>query len=157
MTLQILSFYPIDHETLAPVPNVTESEYFSKILEKDETPVITDLQGVHLKVLTGHRGTVLYCAGDVTVYRVNPTTYGGNGMYAVPSPGTEETVEISTAHGRFRGRLCSVQMTCKCSDCTSRVTRSWDRACTTTKRGYKTRNLSWGQSVVSTNHERPAC
>jgi hypothetical protein len=109
MTLQLLSFYPIDHETLAPVPNVTESEYFSKILEKDETPTITNLDGVRLKALTSHRGTILYCAGDVTVYRVNPTTYGGNGMYALPSPGTEETVEISTANGNFRGQaiFCS--------------------------------------------------
>ena len=109
MTLQILSFYPIDEATLAPTPNVSETEYFSEILKKDETPTITSIDGVHLKVMASHRGTVLYCAGDVTVYRVNPTTYGGNGMYAVPSPGTEETVEISTAHGRFRGQamFCS--------------------------------------------------
>ena len=109
MALQILSVYPIDHPALAPVPNVTEAEYFSKILEKDETPVITNLNGAHLTVLANHRGTVLYCAGDVTVYRVNPTTFGGNGMYALPSLGTEETVEISTANGNFRGQaiFCS--------------------------------------------------
>ena len=105
MALQILSVYPIDQPTLAPVPNVTEAEYFSKILEKDETPTITNLDGVHLKVLTGHRGTILYCAGDVTVYRVSPTTYGGNGMYAMPSPGTEETVDFLTVNGMFRGQV----------------------------------------------------
>lgn len=105
MALQILSVYPIDHPALAPVPNVTEAEYFSKILEKDETPVITNLNGAHLTVLADHRGTVLYCAGDVTVYRVNPTTRGGNGMYAMPSPGTEETVEFSTVNDRFRGQV----------------------------------------------------
>ena len=105
MALQILSVYPIDQQTLAPVPNVTEAEYFSKILEKDETPTITNMYGAHLKLLADHRGTVLYCAGDVTVYRVNPTTRGGNGMYAMPSPGTEETVEFSTVNGMFRGQV----------------------------------------------------
>lgn len=109
MTLQILSFYPIDQAMLAPAPNVTEAEYFSKILEKDETPTITNLDGVHLTVLTSHRGTVLYCAGGVTVYRVSPTSFGGNGMYSMPSPGTQETVDISTVNGRFRGQaiFCS--------------------------------------------------
>jgi hypothetical protein len=109
MTLQILSFSPVDWAMLAPAPNVTEAEYFSKILEKDETPTITNLDGVHLTVLTSHRGTVLYCAGGVTVYRMSPTSFGGNGHYSFPSPGTEETVEISTVNGRFRGQaiFCS--------------------------------------------------
>jgi hypothetical protein len=105
MTLQILSFYPIDQVTLAPVPNVTESAYFSEILEKDETPTITNLDGVHLTVLTSHRGTILYCAGDVTVYRISPTSSGGNGHYNMPLHGTEETVDFSTVNGRFRGQV----------------------------------------------------
>jgi len=106
MTLQILSFNPIamNEGMLAPTPNVSEAEYFSEILKKDETPRITNIDGVHLKVLTGHRGTVLYCAGGVTVYRVSPTTFCGNGYYSMPSPGTEETVDFSTANGRFRGQ-----------------------------------------------------
>ena len=108
-TLQILSFYPIDEAMLAPTPNVSETEYFLEILKKDETPKITNIEGVHLKVLTGHRGTVLYCAGGVTVCRISPTTFCGNGYYSMPSPGTEETVDFSTVNGRFRGQaiFCS--------------------------------------------------
>lgn len=107
MTLQILSFYPIDCDDnrLYPAPNVTETEYICDITKKDETPTITNLDGVHLTVLTTHRGTMLYCAGNVTVYRIKPTTFGGNGYYEMPSPGTEETVEISTVNGRFRGQV----------------------------------------------------
>jgi L-aminopeptidase/D-esterase-like protein len=104
MALQITSFTPIEENMLAPTPNVSETEYFSEILKKDETPRITDVEGVHLKVLTSHRGTVLYCAGGVTVFRVNPGTFCGNGYYAMPSPGTEETVHFSTPNGRFRGQ-----------------------------------------------------
>jgi hypothetical protein len=104
MALQITSFTPIEDNMLAPTPNVSETEYFSEILKKDETPRITDVEGVHLKVLTSHRGTVLYCAGGVTVFRVNPGTFCGNGHYVMPSPGTEETVHFSTPNGRFRGQ-----------------------------------------------------
>ena len=106
MTLQIMSFYPIDSNEamLYSAPNVRESEYISEILKMDETPKITNLNGVHLTVLTSHRGTNLYCAGGVTIYRVNPTSFGGNGHYSTPPPGTEETVEFSTSGGRFRGQ-----------------------------------------------------
>lgn len=107
MTLQILSFYPIndDDARLYPAPNVTETEYIYDIRKKDETPTITNLDGVHLTVLTSYRGTNLYCAGKVTAYRINPTSSGGNGCYSMPPPGTEETVEFSTAGGRFRGQV----------------------------------------------------
>ena len=111
MTLQILSFYPIDDDAnrLYPAPNVTETEYIYDIMKKDETSTITNLDGVRLTVLTSYRGTKLYCAGGVTVYRMSPTTFGANGFYSMPSPGTEETVEFSTAGGRFRGQaiFCS--------------------------------------------------
>jgi len=108
MNLQITSFYPIDsnENRLYPAPNVTETEYMYDIMKKDETPTITNLDGVHLTVLTSHRGTNLYCAGGVTVYRISPTSFGGNGHYSMPPPGTEETVEFSTANGRFRGQVC---------------------------------------------------
>lgn len=106
MALQIMSFYPIDDATLAPTPNVTETQYINDILNNDDnTPVITNLDGVHLNVLVNHRGTLLYCAGQVTVIRSSPTTFGGNGYYTMPSPGTEETVEFSTVQGRFRGQV----------------------------------------------------
>lgn len=105
MTIQILSFYPIEHTMLSPAPNVTETEYIYNIMNKDETPTITNLDGVHLTVLTNHRGTNLYCAGGVTVYRLSPTTFGANGYYTMPSSGTEETVDFSTANGRFRGQV----------------------------------------------------
>jgi hypothetical protein len=104
MTLQILSYYPIDENMLGPTPNVTETEYILEVTKNDETPRITNVEGVHLKVLTSHRGTILYCAGGVTVSRVSPNTTSGNGYYAMPSPGTEETVHFSTANGRFRGQ-----------------------------------------------------
>jgi hypothetical protein len=100
-----MSFYPIDQVSLSPVPNVNETEYFSEILEKDDTPVITNLNGVHLTVLTTHRGKVLYCAGGVTVYRISPTSSGGNGHYNMPPHGTEETVDFETVNGRFRGQI----------------------------------------------------
>jgi hypothetical protein len=103
-TIQIISFYPIDQGMLCPAPNVKETEYISDILQKDETPEITNLDGVHLTVLTSHRGTNLYCAGGVTVYRLSPDTVGANGYYSMPSPGTEETVDFSTVNGRFRGQ-----------------------------------------------------
>ena len=109
MNLQILSFSPADRAMLAPAPNVNEAEYIDGILKKDETPTITNLDGIHLTVLTSHRGTILYCAGGVTVYRMSPVSFGGNGHYSFPSPGTEETVEISTVNGLFRGQaiFCS--------------------------------------------------
>jgi hypothetical protein len=105
MILQILSFSPADRGMLAPAPNVNEAEYIDDILKKDETPTITNLDGVRLTVLTSHRGTNLYCAGGVTVYRMSPTSFGGNGFYSMPPLGTEETVEFSTAGGRFRGQV----------------------------------------------------
>jgi hypothetical protein len=104
MALQILSFSPIDDNMLAPTPNVTETEYILEVTKNDETPRITNVEGVRLKILTTHRGTVLYCAGGVTVFRVSPDTISGNGYYAMPSPGTEETVHFSTPNGRFRGQ-----------------------------------------------------
>jgi len=107
MSLQILSFYPLDAENayLHATPNVNESEYIREFLSKDETPTITNLNNGPLTILAHHRGSNLYCAGRVTVYRTNPTTFGGNGYYTMPPPGTEETVEFSTAGGRFRGQV----------------------------------------------------
>jgi len=99
-----MSFSPIDENILGPTPNVTETEYILETTKNDETPRITNVEGVHLKVLTTHRGTILYCAGGVTVSRVDPKTSSGNGYYAMPSPGTEETVHFSTPNGRFRGQ-----------------------------------------------------
>jgi len=104
MTLQILSYSPIDDNILGPTPNVTETEYILEVTKNDETPRITNVEGVRLKILTTHRGTILYCAGGVTVSRVSPNTTSGNGYYAMPSPGTEEMVHFSTPNGRFRGQ-----------------------------------------------------
>jgi hypothetical protein len=107
MSLQILSFYPLDGDEahLHATPNVNESEYIREFLAKDETPTITNLNNGPLTIITHHRGSNLYCAGRVTVYRLSPITFGGNGYYTMPSPGTEETVEFSTAGGRFRGQV----------------------------------------------------
>ena len=71
MEVHVLSLAPIQVNLLAPAPNVTETEYYSAILKEDTSPTITDykdLMASPLKVLTSHRGTVLYCNGRATVY-----------------------------------------------------------------------------------------
>jgi len=80
---------------LLPTPNVTEAAYIEEIMKADSTPQITELSvGSVLRCLTTYRGHVLYCAGGVTVYRMFPTTEGGNGRVCYPDNGHEEEVLI---------------------------------------------------------------
>ena len=97
ITLSNLSASPAS--PLMPTPNVTEWEALKACLDADTTPPVTDLLAEPLTFLATHRGSVLYCAGGVTVYRRSPTTSGGNGYFAMPPAGTSEPVYVTTRSG----------------------------------------------------------
>jgi hypothetical protein len=106
--MQILSLKSSTREPcmLLPTPNVTEAEYIADIMQADNTPQITELSvGSVLRCLTTYRGHVLYCAGDVTVHRVSPSTDGGNGRVCYPDNGQEEDVLIMTEPGWYEARV----------------------------------------------------
>ena len=97
ITLSNLSASPFS--PLMPTPNVAEWEAIKACLAADTTPSVTDLLAEPLTFLESHRGSVLYCAGGVTVYRRSPTTSGGNGYFALPPTGTSEPVYVTTCSG----------------------------------------------------------
>ena len=68
ITLSNLSASPFS--PLMPTPNVAEWEAIKACLAADTTPPVTDLLAEPLTFLATHRGSVLYCAGGVTVYRM---------------------------------------------------------------------------------------
>jgi hypothetical protein len=105
-----MSLKPTEKTVLAPAPCVRETDYISEILRNDQTPLITDFQAQPLNVLTNYRGVMLYCAGGVSVHRVDPKTNGGHGFVAVPQSDAEEDVIISSSVvGRFSARVKFVE------------------------------------------------
>ena len=110
MKIIVMSLKPTEKTMLAPAPCVRETEYISEILKEDTTPPITNLQAQPLTVLTNYRGTMLYCAGGVSVHRVDPKTNGGNGFTSLPQGGDlDEDVIISSSIGKFSARVKFVE------------------------------------------------
>jgi hypothetical protein len=101
--LTVLSYIRSDINPLAPAPNVHEAEYISNVMKQDTTLPVTDLMAGPLSVIMHHRGSLLYCAGGVTVHRYNPSTMGANGYSSMPSEGMEEQVIIMCSTGRYAG------------------------------------------------------
>ena len=104
-SLTVLSCTRTDASPLTPAPNVHEATYIATLVNKDTSPLVTDLMAGPLTVLANHRGSLLYCAGGVTVYRINPTGMGGYGYSSLPLAGAEEDVSITCQMGGFYARV----------------------------------------------------
>ena len=102
MKLTVVSLEPVAFNPLAPAPSVRDVDYITDRLNADDTPPITDLMAGPIEVLADYRGHMLYCAGGVSVHRVNPLTHGGNGMTSLPAKNSDEEVIISHVNGRFK-------------------------------------------------------
>jgi hypothetical protein len=101
MKFTVVSFKPITVNPLVPAPSVRDVDYITEQLQSDTTPTITDLMAGPIEVLADYRGVMLYCAGGVSVHRINPLTHGGNGMTSLPIEPIDENVIISHINGRF--------------------------------------------------------
>lgn len=109
-SLRVLSHETPTHDDgdwpLEPTPNVTESEQIWDISQEDKTPPITDFVGAGpIKILTHYRGNMVYCAGCVSIHRVNSSTAACNGYSPFPPPGTVEDVILSSIIGKCRARI----------------------------------------------------
>lgn len=102
MKFTVVSTEPLVFNPLAPAPSVRDVDYISERLRSDEGPKVTDLMAGPIEVLADYRGSVLYCAGGVTVHRINPKTNGGNGMTSLPTQPIDEDVIISYTNGRVK-------------------------------------------------------
>ena len=102
MEFTVLSYEPCTFTYLTPAPNATEVEEITRILKENASEPITDLTAQSIKVLAHYRGYMLYCQGDVTVYRYAPNSDGVNGHSYMPDHGTEEDVVIN---GQFMARV----------------------------------------------------
>jgi hypothetical protein len=100
MKVTVLSYEPTSLSPLAPAPNVTEAGDIADILYTDKSPPVTEITATPLRVLTTHRGILLYCAGGVVIHRHDPRTLWVNGFSALPE-GTLEDVIITCQGARF--------------------------------------------------------
>lgn len=104
MRVTILSYEPTNLSPLAPAPNVIEAGDIADILYTDTSQPITEITAIPLRVLTSHRGVLLYCAGGVVIHRHEPKTSWGNGFSALPR-GTTEDVILTCQGSRFLARV----------------------------------------------------
>lgn len=99
MYIKFGSIEPVAYLPLTPSPNITEMIRFSESLKLD-----VESSG-QFKVLDSYRGHILYCSGNVTVYRTDPMIQGGQGMLCPPVAGAEEDAHVKTPDGIFKARL----------------------------------------------------
>jgi hypothetical protein len=106
MYIQIVSFEPVENSPLMPAPSVKEVTRISESLKVNSSCAVTDLASSGpIEILDTYRGHILYCSGNVTVYRNDPTITGGQGMLCPPVVGTEEDAHVMTLKGMFKARL----------------------------------------------------
>jgi len=106
MYIEVLSFELLDGPALMPTPSCNESEYISLCLSANKRPTISDLASAgSIEILADYRGAMLYCAGDVSVYRHEPKTPGGIGCVSPAPHGLEENVYMTTSVGDFYARI----------------------------------------------------
>lgn len=105
--MYILSLVPTAMcNRLAPTPNIRESDEITSILSRDSSPMLESLSvGSELTCLSSYRGYMLYCAGGITVNRIESTTEGVNGRSYMPIIGHEENVLILSNFGHFNARI----------------------------------------------------
>ncbi len=104
MRVTVLSYEPTNLSPLAPAPNVIEAGDIADILYMDTSPPVTDITASPIRILTSHRGVLLYCAGGVVIHRHESKTSWANGFSALPRGATENV--ILTCHGsRFLARV----------------------------------------------------
>ena len=99
MYVQIVSSEPVENMPLMPAPSLTDMIRISESLKLD-----VESSG-QFKVLDSYRGHILYCSGNVTVYRTDQMIQGGQGMLCPPVIGSEEDAYVTTPDGTFKARL----------------------------------------------------
>lgn len=106
MHIQIVSFERVEQLALIPAPNVIETIRISEAIKADSSSTVTDLASAGpVEILDSYRGHMLYCSGQVSVYRSDPSTKGGHGMLCPPVAGTEEDAYVITSTDTFKARL----------------------------------------------------
>lgn len=90
---------PVPCLPLTPAPSVMDMIRISESLKTD-----VESSG-QFKVLDSYRGHILYCSGNVTVYRTDPMISSGQGMLCPPVAGVEEDAHVTTPDGIFKVRL----------------------------------------------------
>jgi len=106
MYIQVVSFEPVANTPLMPAPSVIDTNRISESLKLDSCCDVTDLASSgQIEILDSYRGHILYCSGNVSVYRNDPTIIGGQGMLCPPVVGAEEDAYVMTSNGTFKARL----------------------------------------------------
>ena len=105
MHFTVLTYEPTDRLPLAPAPNVDETKYIQNVICSSSAPSVTNLKAGPIEILTDYRGSVLYCAGGVTMYRIEPKSIGGNQYTGVPILGSDENVILTSDIGTFRATI----------------------------------------------------
>ncbi len=106
MFIKVISFEPMTDSFLTPTPNIRELQYISELLRSNTVPEITNLATAGpIEIITNYHGSMLYCAGGVSVYRYSSQTFNRYWHVTEPFDGLEENVYIMTDLGNFKARI----------------------------------------------------